>query len=50
MLVLYYVPYVRLKLADEEEPSELTNSVERGEYGPAINKVEPFSPSTSQHK
>ena len=29
MLILYSVLYVKLKLAEEEEPSELTNSVER---------------------
>ena len=50
MLILYPVSYFKVKLAEEEEPSELTNSVERSESRPPINKVGPFSPSTSQHK
>ena len=31
MLSLYFVSYCRVKLAEEDEPSELTNSVELGE-------------------
>ena len=31
MLRLYYVLYCRVKLAEEDDPSELTNSVELGE-------------------
>ena len=40
----------KVKLAEEKEPSELTNSVERGESSPPNNNVGPFSPSTFQHK
>ena len=50
MLILYSVLYGKVKLGEEDEPSELTNSVERSESQPPINKVGPFSPSTSQHK
>ena len=52
MYILYSVSDAKVKLAGEEEPSELTNSVERLEpdQEPPINKVGPFSPSTSQHK
>ena len=56
MLILYFVSYSKVKLAEEDDPSELTDSVERGvsrppiSVLPPINKVEPFSPSTSQHK
>ena len=31
MLRLYSVSYCRVKLAEEDNPSEVTNSVERGE-------------------
>ena len=50
VIILYSVSYVKAKLAVENEPSELINSVERGEYWPPINKVGPFSPSRFQHK
>ena len=50
MLRLYRVSYCRVKLAEEDDPSELTNSVERGEEPPPISKVGPPSPSTSQHR
>ena len=50
MVILYSVSYVKVKLAFDEEPSGLTNSVERSEYSPPISKVGPPSPSTSQHK
>ena len=50
MLILYNMSDVKLKLVEEEEPSELTNSVDRVETEPPINKVEPFSPSRFQHK
>ena len=50
MFWLYDASYCRLKLAEEDNPSELTNSVERGESVPPISKVGPPSPSTSQHR
>ena len=50
MYILHYVSYVKVKLAEDEEPSWLTNSVERLEWIPPISKVGPFSPSTSQHR
>ena len=50
MLILYSVLYSRVKLAEEDDPSWLTNSVERSESSPPISKVGPVSPSTSQHK
>ena len=48
--VTYDMPYCRGKLAEDDKPSELTNSVEPGEYSPPISKVEPSSPSTSQQR
>ena len=50
MAILYRVSYVKVKSVEEDKPSELTNSVERGEKLPPINKMGPFPPSTSQHK
>ena len=50
MLRLYLVLYSRVKLVEEDEPLELTNSVERGEEPPPISKLGPPSPSTSQHR
>ena len=50
MLTLYVVLYSRGKLIEEDKPSGLTSSVERGEELPPSNKVGPPSPSTSQHK
>ena len=46
----YIESYFKVKLAEEDEPSEVTNSVERLEVWPPISKVGPFSPSTSQHE
>ena len=50
MLILYSVSYFRLKLAEVDEPSALTNSVDRKDFFPPISKVGPSSPSTFQHK
>ena len=49
-LILYIMSYCMVKLAEEDNPSELTSSVERGEKPPPISKVGPPSPSTSQHR
>ena len=55
MSIFHLVSYVKLKLAEEDDPSELTNSVDRSDQIlPPISKVGrlgpgPFSPSTSQY-
>ena len=50
MVILYSVSYCRGKLGEEDELSELTNSVEREVSRPPNNKVGPPSPSTAQHR
>ena len=50
MSIPYSASYCRGKLVEEDKPSGLTNSVERGEELPPSNKVGPPSPSTSQHR
>ena len=48
MLWFYFALFCRGKLVDEETPSGLTSSVERGDAQPPISNMAP--PSTAQHR